>query len=431
MGLNVGDIMSANGLKYRVPQALSSGVSRNYKKEYAQKGSYSKGQTLVVDWNTGTQYVSPETALLGFSFNITQTAVAADRIYDWSGSLGAAALFREIRIIYKNGVEIDRIQDAAQLAKIWVDYHVSDAGKAMLEMAQGFGENTDPEVLANATSFAEVVECVIPLRFLSGFFRPKVAGMLIPAGMASGLRIEIQLVDNPSLALIQANGAVVTDFSVSDAVMLLECTELNDPTQGALMAESSSNGLEYTFPSYYSTQLSVGAGSNITTQVNKAVSLATRMFLACQPEIEAAPADEIKVDSYASIPGGAYADYQFRVGSYYFPNQVVTKKTEKLAHTQAAWAPLTEIQWAPNRVDYDTFFLGGLAGGAAVVCTSLETAGIGVNLSGLPLNNSSTGEVRFKNGFKVLGVDTPVRGVLFLEFLTVANCSLNRTVIKI
>ena len=293
-------------------------------------------------------------------------------------------------------------------------------------MAQGYGEVAGlPEVLATATSFAEVVECVIPLRFLSGFFRPKVAGMLIPAGMASGLRIEIQLVDNPALALIQTEGATVTDFSVSDAVMLLECTELNDPTQGALMAESSSNGLEYTFPSYYSTQLSVGAGSNITTQVNKAVSLATRMFLACQPEI-AAPEVEITVDSYASIPGGDYADYQFRVGSYYFPNQVVTKKTEKLAHTQAAWAPFTDIQWAPNLVDYDNFFLGGLAGGSAVVCTSLETAGIGVNLSGLPLNNSSTGEIRFKNGGAV-----PVRGVLYLEFLTVANCSLNRTVIKI
>ena len=88
------------------------------------------------------------------------------------------------------------------------------------------------------------------MRYLSGFFRPIVEGMLIPAGLASGLRIEIQLMDNPSLALVQADGAAVTNFTVKDAVMMLECTELNDTTQGALMAESSSNGLEYTFPSY-------------------------------------------------------------------------------------------------------------------------------------------------------------------------------------
>jgi hypothetical protein len=82
IGLSVGDMMSANGLKYRVSQALGSGVSRNFKKEYAQKGEYTKGQTLVVDWNTGTQYVSPDTALLGFSFNITQVADAgANREY--------------------------------------------------------------------------------------------------------------------------------------------------------------------------------------------------------------------------------------------------------------------------------------------------------------------------------------------------------------
>jgi hypothetical protein len=260
------------------------------------------------------------------------------------------------------------------------------------------------------------------MRFLSGFFRPKIAGMLIPAGLASGLRIEIQLVDNPAVALIQAEGASVTNFAVTDAVMLLECTELNDPTQGALMAESSSSGLEYTFPSYYSTQLTVGASSNITTQVNKAVSLATRMFLACQAPILAQSIDEIKVDSYKSVNAEAYADYQFRVGSYYFPNQVVTKKTEKLAHTQAAWMSLTDIDYAPNQVTFDAFFTLG----KALVATSLETAGVGVNLSGLPLNNSSTGEIRFKNGLEV-----ELRGVLFLEFMTVASTSLNRTVIKI
>ena len=191
----------------------------------------------------------------------------------------------------------------------------------MLDMAKGYGA-TGPSVAAGSSGFASAVECVIPMRFLSGFFRPKIAGMLIPAGLASGLRIEIQLVDNPAVALIQVEGSLVTNFGGTDAVMLLECTELNDSTQGALMAESSSSGLEYTFPSYYSTQLTVGANSNITTQVNKAVSLATRMFLACQLPIESESPDEIKVDSYRSVPASAYADYQFRVGSYWFAQKI-------------------------------------------------------------------------------------------------------------
>ena len=112
-----------------------------------------------------------------------------------------------------------------------------------------------------------------------------------------------------------------------------------------------------------------------------------------------------------------------RVGSYYFPQQVVTKQTEKFAHTQAAWASLRQLDWAPNQVDFDEFF--GETSGSACLCTSLETAGIGVNLQGLPLNNSSTGEVRFTNG------SSDVRGVLFLEFVTVCSTSLNRSVIKI
>jgi hypothetical protein len=93
----------------------------------------------------------------------------------------------------------------------------------MLEMAQGFGATGKPTVpLGTATSFVSDVECVIPMKYLSGFFCPLVEGMLIPAGLANGLRIEIQLVDKTELALIQVSGVVLTAFQVCDAVMLLE-----------------------------------------------------------------------------------------------------------------------------------------------------------------------------------------------------------------
>jgi hypothetical protein len=427
----VESIMMLNGLKYRIPMAVSSAVSRSFKREFAQQGAYTKGNTMVFDWNTGTNYVNPDTALLSFAFDLTIPASASgDREFQWSGSLGGAALFQEIRIISKNGVEVDRLQETALLSKIYVDYTVSEAGKQMLQMAQGYGDAVGvPEVLANATELTVPIQCVIPMKYLSGFFRPTIEGMLIPAGLASGLRIEIQLVSAPEIALVQEQGGVPTNYKITDPVILLETSSLNDPTQAALMQESNSSGLEYTFPSYYSTALTLPALGNISTQINKAVSQGTRMFLALQAPIAANPALEIAVDSYASLAGAAIDNYQFRVGQMYFPQQVVDKSTEKLVYAQAAFTSLRKLDYQPNQVGYDQYFgdwsLTERKRGKAIVATSLETSDR-LNLSGLPLNNAATGEIRLKSGSS-----GAARGVLFLEFITVARTSGNRTQIKI
>ena len=430
--VGVGDLMALNGLKYRIPQPLSSAVSRSYKREFAQKGSYLKSNTIVFDWNTGTSYVNPDTAMLSFTFNLTQ-AVAANATYHWSGSLGGAALFQEIRIISKNGTEISRTQEAGLLSKIVVDYAVSESGKQMLEMAQGFSRATRPVVLNPNLVLPVDLECVIPMKYLSGFFRPTVDGMLIPAGIASGCRIEIQLVSDPSIALVCDVATTVSAFEVTDAVMLLETSDLNDPTQAALLQESASNGLEYTFPEYYSTNLNVAASASANIQINKAVSQGTKMFLALQIPLSGTPAVEILTDSYASVPGGDISKYQFRVGNWYAPFQVVDKATEKLSYAQAAMSGLKELSWAPNTVSFDNYFgqwvdaLATEEHGKAIVATSLETSDR-LNLSGLPLNNSATGECRITMSSGALASS---RGTLFLEYIAVAKVSGNRTQLKI
>tara|TARA_R110000851_G_scaffold121065_3_gene249546 strand:- start:162 stop:1445 length:1284 start_codon:yes stop_codon:yes gene_type:complete len=409
------DVMGLNGLKYRIPQPISTGVSRSFKKEYSQKNEYKKNQVMVFELNTGTNYVNPDSAMLSFKYNQVQPVSADAELVTWCGSLGAAALMTEIRIISKNGIELDRISDAALLAKIIVDYSVSSTKLRELEMADGYGdagvENTIP---IGSTSFTNDLECLIPLKYLSGFFRPTIKGMLIPAGLASGLRIEISLTAEVVQA-VQGN-EVPSSYTVSDPVLILETTELNDPTQGALMRESASNGLEYTFPSYYSTKMSVDANGTIATQVNKAVSQGTRLFLALQ-EPFAADAAEVLLDSLKSQPASSYKSYQFRVGQNYFPNLLVDRKTEKMGYALSALSG-----WSDDSVPVS--FDGYFTDGKAVIAASLETADR-LNLSGLMLNNSSTGEVRLTVG------TSAVRGVLFLEFIAVVKTSLNKSSLRI
>jgi hypothetical protein len=413
-------VMELNGLKYRIPQSISSGVSRSYKKEYSQKNEYLKNQVMIFDLNTGTNYVNPETAMLSFKFNLTQApAGGSGEIVKWGGSLGASALFSEIRVISKNGIELDRMSDSALLSKIFVDYSATKDKQSQIEMAQGYGDsNTENKIPNGDTSFSDDLECVIPMKYICGFFRPTIAGMLIPAGLASGLRVEISLVPDIVQAIVNEIGTVPTAYVVRDPVLLLETTELNDPAQGALMAESASNGLEYTFPSYYSTKLSVLANGTIATQVNKAVSQATRLFLTLQRPIDPDNSVEVARDSLASRPITAYATYQFRVGQNYFPNLVVDNKTEKMGYAFSALKGWSEGVGVP--VSFDEF----ISGGKSVVGASLETAER-LNLSGLMLNNSSTGEIRLKVG------SADVRGVLFLEFIAVCKTSLNKTSLRI
>lgn len=431
------DIMSLNGLKYRIPQPISSGVSRSYKKEYAQKSEYIQNQVMVFDWNTGTTYPNPDTAKLSFEYNHVLGAQAAggNGKFVFCGPLGAGSLLAEIRVISKNGIELDRISDAAVLSKIFVDYATTSEQRGELEMASGFGKTgaldymvdgvraiTANQVLDNAYTLAVPLKIVIPLKYLSGFFRPVIRDMLIPAGLASGLRIEFSLISDITHG-VQTLGSVPISFTVSNPVILIETTEMNDPTQSALMKESAANGLEYTFPSYYSTKLSVGTSGTLATQVNKAVSQATRLFLILQNQFDV-PANEVLVDSLASVNISDYERYHFRVGQSYFPYLAVDVSSEKMGYALSTFSGWKDFNTGTS-VDYD----GYSTGGKAVVGTSLETTDR-LNLSGLMLNNSSTGEVRFT--VPALGGGRPsLRGVFFLEFVAVVKTSLNKSSLRI
>ncbi len=409
-------ILDLNGLKYRIPQKLSSAVSRSYKKEYSIKGTHAPGDVLTFDLNTGSNYVDPETAMLSFKFQMTCPAQGADRTYTWSGNMGAAAVIQEIRIISKNGVELDRVQDTNLLATVWSNYNLSPESKAMVGMANGYATNA-PSSLA-ATSLTTPLEVSIPLKYICGFFRPVIQGMLIPAGLASGLRIEIALVSDEAIPLVGSAGAQTpTTFNVYDAELLLQTTMLNDSTASALMAESSSNGLEYTFPSYYSTRLNIAAGATFSNQVNKAVSQGVRAFLVLQQ----ATAFAITEDKLASQAMSNVASYQFRVGQQYYPQSVVNRVSQYYTYAQDGMLGLRKVEQQPNQVTYNEYTKPF---GKGVIATSLETSSR-LNLSGLMLNNSSVLAIEGTIG------GTAAKGTLFLEFVAVARTALNRTQLKI
>ena len=132
-------LMSTNGLLHKMPQPLSVCVNRTFKKEYAQRQSYKTGETIAFDINSGSSYVDPASCMLilNVEFSCATDGGDADNTVTF-GSGTAANLISEIRLLTKNGCEVDRTQSADVIAKIMTDYMVSTDGVSMLENA-GFG----------------------------------------------------------------------------------------------------------------------------------------------------------------------------------------------------------------------------------------------------------------------------------------------------
>lgn len=403
-------MMATNGLFYKMPQPLSVCVNRTFKKEYAQRQSYKPGETIVFDINSGSSYIDPSSCMLSFDIRVDAAVNRgdADNRYDF-GTGAATNIIREIRLLSKNGCEVDRTQSSNVLSKILMDYTYGSDANRMLTMA-GKGRY---DFTLDSRKF------VIPMSLLSGFFRPSVKGMKIPAGIAAGLRIEFILETAVRALTIKAGTMTGLTYIVESPELLFMSMDLNDPTQALLMRDSAETGLEYTFPSYFSTPHTTGS-DRINEQVKKAVAQCTRSF--CTVYDTAVVEDE-KHDGFASIDLTAHAlgGFQFRVGSNYYPKKEITDVFESLYVTSACFNKTTEMQTFPSNIDLNDYVVRG----KFVIGVPIETDSR-LNLSGVPLNNSNVLELRCS----IAARGSNLEYVLFIEYITVARVFINSTSIK-
>jgi hypothetical protein len=344
--------------------------------------------------------------MLTFNFDFTPTGDTTQASF---GTGSGANLIQEIRILSKNGTEVDRTQEANVLAKIRQDYLYSVEGKKMLEMA---GVNI---TYTSGTGG----QLVIPMSFISGFFRPTVAGTKIPAGLMSGLRIEI-ITATAERALTREDGtSTATTYAITDPHLLMMCHDLNDPTQATLMKESAETGLEYVFPSYFNTKVTSTQGT-INEQVKKAVSKCSCVFSTTY-DLQTTPVTALANDGFRSIAGTDLTSFQYRVGSNYYPQQTITNNVEAWYVSESAFSKTRDIEKTPSDVsliDYNT-------NGKYVVAHPLETDER-LNLSGIPLNNSNVLELRLTQNLA-----TNREHQIFIQYSAVCRTFINRTSLKI
>jgi hypothetical protein len=197
----------------------------------------------------------------------------------------------------------------------------------------------------------------IPMYVLAPLFG---YGRLMPAMLMSGLRIEIQFANHTQAfqalptgsytaglaggtgtatvgALVAAmpiymsvDPVPATGFTVTDAQFVLSSVQLSDSIQRSLNELSATNGLEIVYPDYERTQGSFGNGSNeANIEIRKSCSRALKAFARVRfNNFDAATGIGVETnnDSFRAERGFPFFEYQWQLGSLYFPQQAVRSK---------------------------------------------------------------------------------------------------------
>src|SRR4051812_1172630 len=66
-----------NNLSYHQPEALSLAVQRAYSRQFFQRRSYVNGETAIIDFNSGTDFVDPGNSYLTFTVLLAASATTA------------------------------------------------------------------------------------------------------------------------------------------------------------------------------------------------------------------------------------------------------------------------------------------------------------------------------------------------------------------
>ena len=420
-------VMSTNGLRYVMPQPLSTTLVRTHKKQYSQRQTYSPGDTIVFDLNVSGQ-VDPEKSYLTFEVVVEAKGAGVNQVaFDYEGGIGetlginthqsALALIRDWRIQSKNGVELDRIQSLNVYSHIhntmnfdndWMLGH-----KKSLGIFQNFGESDSSKLVDGKST--KTVRFTIPCQMISGFFRPHVKGQKIPNHLLSGARVELQLESSArAFCMKGATGDSTLTYTVNNPQFVFMEHTLNDNTLKVLTQESANNGLEYVYDRVF-TSLETTANQQVETQIKKAVSQGTAIVTAVYP---AADQNLLGASGFKTHPSTILGSYQYRIASNYFPHQQVENASEAYFVSQYTFDGMRDRK-APafdeTRFNDGNFYVG-------VPLKSDHS----ISSSGLAINNSATAAFSFRatdTGNKVY--------YTFLVYTALARCFLSQVSVKV
>jgi hypothetical protein len=400
-------ILEANNLTYKFDDILNVSVNRTLKKQYFDTRTYTQpgsGQA-VSTWNSGVDLIDVINSYLKWDFTIT----GGDRAFSF-GSGSAMNLIKEVKILSSSGIELARTQDANIFSKFRTESRRSDQWIDSVGGLMGFNQDADAMDVDSPVTF------LIPLCELDPFFE-LYDQKLLPANIASGLRVEITWEDLNTAVIHDGSGTTnATGYTITNIEFRTESVTLADSAMAVLNREAATNGLEVTMDRVYTTSKNTGTALDDNIEVRKAVSLCKGVFGVTLPT---ANRSAQSLDSFVS---NAYSfdSADVRLGNQYYPFQPIENPREAYFHYLKQYNKLKRPA-NETSVNYGKFSTGG----SAQIVANFETDD-SLNLTGLPINSSRIIELRFSRN-----VATEVKTYVFMIYTSLCRASLSNTSVKI
>jgi len=397
-----------NGVGYLMPPESSIADRRSFKRQFPQKSSYGEGEEIIIDFNSGAEFLNAHRSWLKFTVAVAGAGAAAA---SWGLQGGAANVFDRVVVSTRSGVELSRLETANAYYAKKIRYGCS------AEFVQTFGAAMGYTPIGGAAVTAIGTYC-IPLAFLSPFFEGD-GKSLVPPQIAAGLRISLTLA--PRTTALVAAGAVQS-YTLSNMSVQSNLSMLTDDWQRKLNEISASQGLAYAWCEAHTTNSVLAAAqTSVNIQVRKAAARALSAMTVSRgtATIILQTADSMASEAYN--PGN---QFQWRLGSMYPTMQPITNSTEAYFIAQSATDGGLVNCMNPNGVSLATFLSG-----QGVTSCSLERSDIALNdvlnVSGLPTNNSRALDVDIR-----FGTGTNRTTVLYMKHVKIARAFLENVVVS-
>lgn len=294
-------LLQVSKLQYRMPPALGIVSRRNYREDYFQRSEYNAGSTMILDCQTGSDFVDSTNSYL--VFNLSTLGVPATLA---SGS--AFNIANRVLIKTRTGREWSRVENSNLITKYMQLYSCNEDWLKTLGQSQGYADNSaGKEVPTTGAVF------VVPLWAVAPCFNRK---ELCPSQTMEGLRIEIYLESTPNVFRDNGSGSP-TGYAINNPRIVWDCFDLGDAYKRKIAEMASRQGLNLLHKELFHTIVAAGSASqtSFNFDVKKAASKALKCHIITRAQ------QQIDTDGYDSLGSLAY-DYsriQAHIGADYFP----------------------------------------------------------------------------------------------------------------
>jgi hypothetical protein len=408
----VAQVLFSNNLQYTLPSASSIATNRVMKRNYFQSRNYQNDVTMIATFNTGTDFIDCTNSTLNLKVKVAANLIG-DTMVSSFGVGSVQNLIKNIRIYHRSGttytnsikhnlfaVKRDRYNKSSNwFQTIGGPFMGYDNVSVFTQDPGGPG----PTILE--------VNFSIPLTLLHGFFNP-LSDALIPAVVASGLRVEIDLESARGAflndVLIPSN--YIASYEITDCYFNLMSVSLMDSAVAAVNSNAAKNALEYMYLDLFtSTNSQASNTSSVNIDVNKSVALLNEALAVVQLQTQLNTYFEDQF-STAFYPG----QFWYQLGSMQFPN--VKNDTDLLAY-QSALVTFDKMKKEdyPSDIDFAKFQTS-----QGIYANSFERNSA-LSLSQVPCNASRS--LRFELAFDTPPVVSTII-TIFLEYVTSSRSTL-------